>query len=430
MSEIIDIKRKPTAVQEEALRRGTQQRNGIIALGDHNDRTQEGLARRGMGTWVSAADMGERGTHSWFVITDRGREYIAELDGAQQQAAEVIPTPVAEGLEPRLMDSPQQAGTHSHAYFNGAMVKVGVREDGTARRVHGLECRACGAVGTREVLEGRSCTPEREAEIKRLVAPQRQAPVSAPVAAPVRPEVPEVPEVPESAVPRSMADAVAFLGSLREGERVRVTRQGRTADLVVSRGARRADGLFGSVESMRVTVSYGVGRYSFEVSAGDLFAQRAGKMTTYGGVRMMRLPVEAERVFGIEVTTRVVSLRAESCEFEGEESHECTGECTWLDGDAREVEAPSTVTVEADADDLEVFGGPVGWALRYVLTKTDAVEPSVSPVGGEVPESAWLSGSYADPYEGDTRVREVSVRLVGDWTPAERARVFRGVKRG
>ncbi|MET7363202.1 hypothetical protein ABZS76_32860 [Streptomyces sp. NPDC005562] len=121
------------------------------------------------------------------------------------------------------------------------------------------------------------------------VAPKPVEAQQAPASAPVKPVLPEVPE---AAVPRSMMDAVAFLGGLKVGDRVRVTREGRTADLTVSWGPRRADGALGSVESTRVTVSYGVGRYSFEVSAGDLFAQRAGKSTTYGGTRMMLLPAE------------------------------------------------------------------------------------------------------------------------------------------
>ena len=97
------------------------------------------------------------------------------------------------------------------------------------------------------------------------------------------------PPVGDEYKPNTMMDAVAFLGSLKAGDRVRVTREGRTNDLTVSVGPRRADGASGSIESTRVTVSYGVGRYSFGISAGDLFAQRSGKYTTYGGTLMMRV---------------------------------------------------------------------------------------------------------------------------------------------
>jgi hypothetical protein len=105
MSEIIDIKRPPTATQVEELRKGAAQRNGIIALGDQENRTQEGLARRGMGEWKSATDMGERGTHSWFVITQRGRDYLAKLDGTTpvaQMAEEMTRDDVAEGKRQAL----------------------------------------------------------------------------------------------------------------------------------------------------------------------------------------------------------------------------------------------------------------------------------------------------------------------------------------
>jgi hypothetical protein len=129
------------------------------------------------------------------------------------------------------------------------------------------------------------------APARRSPAPVAAPAASEPVAAPAAPA--PLPEVPESAAPRSMMEAVSFLAGLKVGERVRVTREGRTADLTVSMGPRRCDGPFGSIESTHVTVSYGVGRYSFEVNAGHLFARKAGKMTTYGGTRMMRLGADA-----------------------------------------------------------------------------------------------------------------------------------------
>jgi hypothetical protein len=329
-------------------------------------------------------------------------------------------------------------------------------------------------------------TERGEEEALRLRGGQQQAEERpAPSPAPAT-----LPEVPEDMAPRSMADAIAFLGSLKAGDRVRVTREGRTADLVVSRGPRRSDGAFGSPESTQVTVSYGVGRYSYEINAGHLFAQRAGQYTTYGGTRMMRLPAEApapetfadnasavsarfaavqsgtatkekgmhemteqehasafgerfaraqraasqepaegDQLYTIEVTTRVVSTEAESCRFEGEDDHECTGDCTSLDGDVRELETPSTQEITADADDLEAFeGDPVAWAVDYIRTKTDAVEPSSSPIGDTAREHEWLSGTYTDSYD-NSKETHTSVRLTGDWTEQQRAQVFTAATR-
>lgn len=365
---------------------------------------------------------------------------------------------------------------------------------GTWRTVGALQRRGLVVMEMRTVVDGDGrefqattswLTDAGVAEAQRQQ--QRQKAPEVPVSAPqVAEERAQLPEVPESAVPGSMAAAIDVIAGLKVGDRVRVTNpQGRTNDLVVSRGPRRSDGAFGSPESLSVTVSFGPGRYSFEVSAGDLFAQRAGHRTTLGGTRIMRLPkpvpapesfgdnasavsarfaavqsgavveerraedmsegehasmvgerfaeaqrVRAQRVFVIEVTRVVVSYRIEGeCPEAGEEDHECTGDCTWLEGDSRELEAPSTEEVTVDADDLEAFeGDAVAWAVDYVRTRTDAVEASSGPIGDTVPANAWLSGSYQDPYQGDSRVTETSVRLTGDWTEEERARVFVGVR--
>lgn len=98
----------------------------------------------------------------------------------------------------------------------------------------------------------------------------------------------------------------------------------------------------------------------------------------------------------------------------------------WLDGDVREVRDHGTDTLTYDSDDAEEHGSPVAWATE-VISKTDAYEPSQVPVPAEAPAHLWLSGSYADPYS--TMQTETSVRLSGDWTPAERADVFRAVYR-
>lgn len=206
------ITRKPTPAMVELLRRGAADKRGIMTLLDHNDRTQDGILRRDMGEVVHE----EGATHSWLVVNDAGRAYLAKLDGVEAQ-------------------QPQQ---------------------------------------------------EAPAAQERQEAPQG-APAAVTTSAPV-----VLPEVPEDMAPRSMAAAVEFIARLKTGDRVRVTREGRTYDLTVSRMPRRSDGAFGSRESLGVTVTFGPGRYAFEVNAGHLFAQRAGYSTTYGGTRMMLLPAE------------------------------------------------------------------------------------------------------------------------------------------
>lgn len=134
--------------------------------------------------------------------------------------------------------------------------------------------------------------------------------------------------------------------------------------------------------------------------------------------------------YTIEITQRIVSYRIEGpCPYIGtEEGHECTGDCTWLDGDSRELESPTTWRVVADADDLEEHeGSPVAWATEQITQRTDAHESSVWPTPEQLAEHAWLSGSYQDPYQGDSRVTETTVRLTGGWAPEERAQVFRAV---
>jgi hypothetical protein len=141
-----------------------------------------------------------------------------------------------------------------------------------------------------------------------------------------------------------------------------------------------------------------------------------------------------ETRYTIEISRRVVSYRAEECRFKDEEGHNsrgsgaaCTGECTWLDGDSRDLETSTTETVTPNMGDVQLFGSAVGWATDYIWRKTDASEPSGSPIGETLPEHSWLSGTFQDPFEGDSRVTETTVRLTGDWTPEQRAAVFRSV---
>lgn len=93
---------------------------------------------------------------------------------------------------------------------------------------------------------------------------------------------------------------------------------------------------------------------------------------------------------------------------------------TPFEGDRRVIRDHGTET-----DTWEAGGpGPVAWAVAW-LKCTDAEDPSLYPIGDEVPAHAWLSGRYVHPYDGTTL--ESSYRLTGDWTPAERAEVFRAV---
>lgn len=72
-----------------------------------------------------------------------------------------------------------------------------------------------------------------------------------------------------------IVDAVRVLGSLQVGDAVTVVDGGRElTGLTVSRPMRRSDGAYGSVESSHVTVTYGPGRYAFEVRAESIAAGR------------------------------------------------------------------------------------------------------------------------------------------------------------
>ncbi len=129
--------------------------------------------------------------------------------------------------------------------------------------------------------------------------------------------------------------------------------------------------------------------------------------------------------YTIEITRRVVGYRTpQEVTPEGET---CGGQ--WMDGDARTIERPSTSRAVYDEFDAQTWDDDViAWAVD-AIGPTGAVEPSSCPVGTSVPEHAWLSGRYDDPYEGDNRVTETSVRLTDDWSPQERADVFHALDR-
>lgn len=69
----------------------------------------------------------------------------------------------------------------------------------------------------------------------------------------------------------SIAELTSFLGSLRVGDPVTLTRDGRTHEVTVQRTLTRGDGGgFGSLDHAKVTVGYGPGRWNTEVSAAGI----------------------------------------------------------------------------------------------------------------------------------------------------------------
>lgn len=71
----------------------------------------------------------------------------------------------------------------------------------------------------------------------------------------------------QAAITARSREALALLTKLRAGDRVIVRLDSGDAEMTVSREARRSDGAYGSWESTRVTVTFGPGRYSTEISA-------------------------------------------------------------------------------------------------------------------------------------------------------------------
>ncbi|MEU6351117.1 hypothetical protein ABZ896_17555 [Streptomyces sp. NPDC047072] len=129
--------------------------------------------------------------------------------------------------------------------------------------------------------------------------------------------------------------------------------------------------------------------------------------------------------YTIEITRHVVSYRTRAGvtptggRYGGE----------WMDGDFRTIEPPFTTCESYDEYDAEWWEGDlISWAVDRI-DPTGVTEPSASPIGNSASDYAWFSGRYEDPYEGDGRVTETSVRLTGDWSPRQRAEVFRAVSR-
>jgi hypothetical protein len=102
-----------------------------------------------------------------------------------------------------------------------------------------------------------------------------------------------------------------------------------------------------------------------------------------------------------------------------------------FDGDRAVISEDAQTLIMDDDDFLDHSTGVnranVAWATYVIDTTTDAVHPSSPPIGDQVHEHEWLSGSYVDPYRGQSKVTETAVRLTGDWTPEDRALVFKAI---
>jgi len=69
---------------------------------------------------------------------------------------------------------------------------------------------------------------------------------------------------------REYAVAVNLLSTLKRGDMVEFIDGSKTYTMAVTREIHRSDGQFGSYESSRVTVSYGPGRYSRDLTADQM----------------------------------------------------------------------------------------------------------------------------------------------------------------
>lgn len=132
----------------------------------------------------------------------------------------------------------------------------------------------------------------------------------------------------------------------------------------------------------------------------------------------------------VEVTTAHVAYRLEECPFladgTAEEDHQCESDCTWMDGDKREIRTPDTSEQEPDEYDMEEYeNNVVEWAVALIRKHYSDVENAPQMRDGEARESDWIDGSAEDVYRGDLDVTETTIFLKGEWTDAERGEVFR-----
>lgn len=92
---------------------------------------------------------------------------------------------------------------------------------------------------------------------------------------------------------RAMVEAVELIASLKDGDPVLVTRDGRTNLMFVAGAPRRCDGQYGPLESLRVTVTFGPGRYATEVSAENLVRTKRGHGYVGGGTELVKVEEDA-----------------------------------------------------------------------------------------------------------------------------------------
>jgi hypothetical protein len=142
--------------------------------------------------------------------------------------------------------------------------------------------------------------------------------------------------------------------------------------------------------------------------------------------------------YTLEITRRQISPYAEECRYKSEEGHsadgsgsDCTGDCRWMEGDVRLLTDFGAFIAEMDDDDAEEYGGPVAWAAYYLsLHHPEIAHASIEGSGsfdvkwqGQVRECEWLMGESKDVFNPEI-VDETTVRLTGDFTPSQRAKVF------
>lgn len=139
-------------------------------------------------------------------------------------------------------------------------------------------------------------------------------------------------------------------------------------------------------------------------------------------------------VHTIEINKLRVAYRLEKCPFiengTAEEDHQCESDCTWMEGDRRELDSGSTYSEsweKLDAYDREDHDGPVSWAVWYIRKHHPEVVNAPQMTDGKALEREWIDGESEDPYRGDLDVDTTTVYLRGDWTDAERGDVFRKV---
>lgn len=137
-------------------------------------------------------------------------------------------------------------------------------------------------------------------------------------------------------------------------------------------------------------------------------------------------------VHTIEINKLRVAYRLEKCPFvedgTAEEDHQCESDCTWMEGDRRELDSGSTYTAsweELDDDEWINHDNAVEWAVWYIRKHHPEVVNAPQMTDGKALAREWIDGETEDPYKGDLDVDTTTVYLTGDWTDADRGSVFK-----